>query len=439
MDYSSASISVEALAPTAEIPIIYFSTHGVYDVETDDNQMETDSNTLDLAIEIPNDMTIIKFNFVPINVCNYGGGGTIGPRNIPDHIHSLISKQLNPKIIMARYGFEYFLVGDLIANEEIRISGLKDSLEKYRRHKFIDVPLEDFYNLLCHIARSHGLREETVLDKIMSELNDCKINDTVISDSKLTVQEKESVIRGNNVMNHNTMMMKIIEECVKNAVKDIKAELNQGLEKMNNEMKELKKIYLNPKLTGIPIDFRSQQQPNNIFNSREDVKVLTQNINDIKAYFNHVDDFAKSSNWSISIPKISGKSRYILNKRYSLQPENEPEGLEWNITMFKPKTGAIVDILGLRRKMILKSILENLYRERVKTAVFVDQTCSLFREITPEGARLNVQGRLERKWANIVKKLNEGDTIYRGKRKKQKRKKQKTQKNKNKKHKKEKM
>ena len=243
MDYSSASISVEALAPTAEIPIIYLSTHGVFDVETDDNQMETDSNTLDLAIEIPDDMTIIKFNFVPINVCNYGGGGTIGPRNIPDYIHHLISEQLKPEIIMARYGFEYFLVKDHIATEEIRISGLKDSLEQYRGHKFIDVPLREFYNLLCHIARSRGLREETVLDKIMSELNDCKINDTIASDSELTRIEQDSVIRGNNVMNHNTMMMKIIEECVKNAVKYIKAELEEKLKNINNEMKELEKIF----------------------------------------------------------------------------------------------------------------------------------------------------------------------------------------------------
>jgi hypothetical protein len=114
MDYSeseSASLFTPSSSIT-EIPILYFSTHGVFDVETDYNQIEEEKTNLGLAIPIPKNMTILKYNFVPINVCNYGGSGTIGQKNIPNYIHQLIIMQLVPKTIMARYGFEYFLSGD---------------------------------------------------------------------------------------------------------------------------------------------------------------------------------------------------------------------------------------------------------------------------------------------------------------------------------------
>ena len=133
------------------------------------------------------------------------------------------------------------------------------------------------------------------------------------------------------------------------------------------------------------------------------------------------------------------KPRYILNKIFSLQQENEPDGMDWNITMFNPKTGTIKDIFGLNpenkipetlRKMSLKQILKYLERKGMKTLILIDQTCSVFREFTPDLRRLNVKGNMERKWANTVRKLNEGDTIYGGKRKKHKTKKRKTQKRK---------
>jgi septum formation inhibitor MinC len=55
----------------------------------------------------------------------------------------------------------------------------------------------------------------------------------------------------------------------------------------------------------------------------------------------------------------------------------------------------------------------------MKTVILLDQTCSVFREITPENVRRDVAPIVERKWANTVKQLlDEGRTIYGGKRKK---------------------
>ena len=448
MDYSSSASASSALssfrpsAPTTEIPIIYLTTHGVFDVETDDNQIEEDKLNLGLAIPIPEDMTILKYNFVPINVCNYGGSGTIGQKNIPNHIHQLIIMQLDPKTIMARYGFEYFLSGDpetlaFISNFFIE-KNLENDLEKYRGHKFIDVP-EIYHEVLYDIAILKGLRKETILDLIMNELTDCKVNDTGESDSRLTGIERESIMRGKNVMDGNTMMMKIIHECVKKGVKDIKAEINQYLVKTHKTLEDLRKTHLYPNLIGIPYIFESQKPIFDKFEKKPEVRELMQGIDNVNAYLNHVDDLAKSSYWNISIPSMRIKPRYILNKIFSLQQENEPDGMDWNITMFNPKTGTIKDIFGLNpenkipetlRKMSLKQILKYLERKGMKTLILIDQTCSVFREFTPDLRRLNVKGNMERKWANTVRKLNEGDTIYGGKRKKHKTKKRKTQKRK---------
>ena len=442
MDYSSSSASASgsaASAPTTEIPILYFSTHGVFDVETDVNQIEEEKTSLGLAIPIPRDMTILKYNFVPINVCNYGGSGTIGPNNIPNYIHERIIQQLNPEIIMARYGFEYFLRGDLETNTVISSSGLGDSLEKYRRSKFIDLPLEEYYNVLDEVAILKGLSKETILHETMSELNDCEINDTTTSDIKLSEIERKSVMRGNNVMRGNSMMMKIIDECVKKGVKDIKAELNQYLVKTYKALEDLRKTKLYPRLLETALSHKYQKEITDTFEKEPEVRELIEGINNVMAYLNHVDDLAKSSHWNISIPNKSGKARYILNKTFSLQPENTPDGMDWNITMFNPKTGIVEDIFGLKeenktpgtlRKMTLKYILEHLNSIGMKTVILIDQTCSVFREYTPDSRRLNVAPIVERKWANIVRKLNEGDTIYGGKRKKHKTKKQKTKKRK---------
>jgi hypothetical protein len=475
---SSPAFRPPTAAPTTEIPILYFSTHGVFDVETDVNQIEEEQSSLGLAIPIPRNMTILKYNFVPINVCNYGGIGTIGQKNIPNSIHELISTQLDPATIMARYGFESFLLGDSERTNSIILnSGLEQY--KYKGSKFIDVPLE-FYKLLYDVAQSQGLEEETILDKIMSELNDCKVNDIATSDSELSEIEIESIMRGNNVRSKNAMMMKIIDECVKKGVKDLKAELKEDLVKGNKALENLHKKILHPRLLGTALSHKGQKEIINTFNKEPEVRTLKQGINDVKAYLNHIDDLAKSSHWNISIPNKSGKARYILNKTFTLQPENKRDGIDWNITMFNPKTGTRVedtrvedtplqdtpvedtpvedtpvedtplqdtpvedtrveDIFGLKeenkipgtlRKMTLKYILEHLNDLGMKTVILLDQTCSVFREFTPDLRRVNVEGNVERKWANTVRKLNEGDTIYGGKRKKHKTKKHKTKKRK---------
>jgi hypothetical protein len=367
MDYSSSAFrSLEASAPTTEIPIIYITTHGMYDVPTYDNGVEEDLESLDLNFEIPFDMTIIKFNFVPINVCNYGGTGTIGTNNVADYIHHLISEQLDPRKLN--------------------------------------------------------------LDLIMSELNDCKVNDTVTSDSKLTEKERESVMRGNNVMSGNSMMMRIIDECVKKGGKDVKNEIDSELVNMKKKLFNLRKIYLNPELNGIPLDFESQKPIIARFNQNPEVEFLMKRISNAQAFINHVDDLETLGNWKISIPNKSGRPRYILDKIYSLEKENEPNGMDWNITMYKPKTGTLEDIFGLKeenripatlRKMTLGYILRHLYKNGMKTVILLDQTCSVFREITPENVRRDVAPIVERKWANTVKQLlDEGRTIYGGKRKK---------------------
>jgi len=449
----SSAFRPPTAAATTEIPILYFSTHGVFDVETDVNQIEEEQTSLGLAIPIPRDMTILKYNFVPINVCNYGGTGKNGQKNIPNYIHQLISTQLDPATIMARYGFESFLLGD---SERINSIILNSGLEqyKYKGSKFIDVPLE-FYKLLYDVAQSQGLEQETIFDKIMSEIKDCEVNDTTKSDSELSEIEIESIMRGDNVRSKNTMIMKIIDECVKKGVKDLKAELKEELIKGNTALENLHKKILHPRLLGTALSHKGQKEIINTFNKEPEVKELKQDINNVKAYLNHVDDLAKLSHWNISIPNKSGKVRYILNKTFSLQPENTPDGLDWNITMFNPKTGTRVedkpvedrpvedtrveDIFGLKeenktpgtlRKMTLKYILEHLNDLGMKTVILLDQTCSVFREFTPDLRRLNVEGNVERKWANTVRKLNEGDTIYGGKRKKHKTKKRKTQKRK---------
>jgi len=438
--YSSASAS--ASAPTTEIPILYFSTHGVFDVETDDNHTEEkeEQANLGLAIPIPRDMTILKYNFVPINVCNYGGSGKIGHKNIPNYIHKRIIEQLDPATIMARYGFEYFLSEDERANSIILNSGL----EEYRHHKFIDVPIE-FYGLLYHVAQLQGLEQETILDKIISELNDCKINDTAISGSKLSEIEIESIMRCDNVIEKNAIMMKIIDECVEEGVKYLKPELIQGLAETYEALKKLRETILLPRLNGKALSHKDQKEITDTFEKEPEVKKLKDSINNVTAYLNHVDDLKKPSHWNISIPNKSGKPRYILNKLFSLQPDNTPDGMDWNITMFKPKTGIVKDIFELKkenkdsgtlRRMTLKQILSYLERKGMKTVILIDQTCSVFREFTPDFRRIDVDHRTERRWANTVRKLNEGDTIYGGKHKKHKTKKRKTKKQKTKKRKK---
>ena len=437
--YSSVSSASAASAPTTEIPILYFSTHGVFDVETDDSHTEEEPE-LGLAIPIPRDMTILKYNFVPINVCNYGGSGKIGQKNIPNYIHKLIIEQLDPATIMARYGFKYFLSGDERANSIILNSGLEKY--NYKGSKFIDVPIE-FYGLLYHVAQLQGLEQETILDKIISELNDCKVNDTAISGSKLSEIEIESIMRCDNVKEKNAIMMKIINECVEEGVKYLKLELNQGLAKTYETLKYLRETILYPRLDGKALSHKDQKEITDTFEKEPEVSKLIESINNVTAYLSHVDDLKKLSHWNISIPNKSGKARYILNKTFSLQPDNTPDGMDWNITMFNPKTGIVKDIFGLKeenkdsgthRRMTLKQILGYLERKGMKTVILIDQTCSVFREFTPDFRLRNVDYRTERRWANTVRKLTDGDTIYGGKRKKRKTKKQKRKTKKRKKH-----
>jgi len=451
MDHSSSASSASASASgfrsvegsTDEIPIIYFSTHGVFDVFTDDKKTEIDKTFLGLATEIPKDMTILKFNFVPINICNYGGSGTIELENVANRIHHLISTQLRPEIIMARHGFEYFLHEDPETIAFISSSGLIDSLEKYRDSAFINVPGQ-FYEVLYHVAKSHGLRQETILDEIMNELNDCEVNDTTTSNSELTGIEAESVMRGNNVMSGNNMMIQIINECVKIAVKPIKAEVIQHFNECSKDLKNLREKDLYPRLKGIPEYETRYADITATFNETPQVKGLIQSIQHATAYINHVDDL--ENNWNISIPNKSHKSRYILNKTFSLFGHNTPNGMDWNITMFRPKTGDVVDILGLKpenqmpgglRRITTSEILEYLQSIGVKTVILLDETCSTLREITHNGSRRNVEERLSNRWAIQIKKLNaNGFAIYGGKRKKNKNRKitkTKNQKTKNKK------
>ena len=442
-------------AATNEIPILYLATHGVFDVRTDDKQVEVDPIYLSLPIEIPRDMTILKFNFVPINVCNYGGSGdNVFTTNVADYVHHVISDQLNPEIIMARKGFEYFLLGDSKTTRVIVNSGLRDSLEEYRGRKFIDVPLDQFHKVLYDVAISQGLSEAIVLDTIMNELHDSEVNDSATRDNELTGREKESVMRGNNIKRRNAMMMQIIDESVKKAVKHIKGEVTQSLTADERKLERLRENYLHPRLRTIPEYETRYADSVAIFNETDLVSGLMQGINNAKAYINKVDDLAKSSNWNISIPNKSGKPRYILNKTFVLQPQDKTNGLDWNITMFKPKTGIVEDIFtGLNpenkkpdtdRKMTLSEILAYLHSVGVKTVILLDETCSGFRAIMPDESISNVDARTAMRWANRIKYLNERDyAMYGGKRKKNKKhrntkiskntktKKQKTQKTKN--------
>ena len=488
---STSSVFSQVLSsePTAEIPILYFTTHGVFDVSTGDDKLEEDAQNLGLAIEIPMDMTILKFNFVPINVCNYGGSGKLGPKNVADYVHQNIRMQLQPKIIMARYSFEYFLNENskttnmisipaisqpaisrpaisrpaisrsemhrpAISRSEMHRSemhrseihrsemhrsemhrsemhqlSLRDDVKSYKT--FIEVPPK-YHEPLYNFAKSQGLIEETILDKIMSELNDCKIDDNNTMDIiELLEIERESIMRGKNVMRHDTMMMKIIDECVKDAVKHIITEVTQYRIELEKQLKVLHITYLHPELTKSALAHKDQKNVIDTFNKRPDVIVLMQNIGDTTEYINRVNDLEKLSHWKISIPNKSYKPRYILNKTFVLYKDNKTNGLDWTITMFKPKTDTIEDVFtGLNpdnnkpetiRRMTLKEILSHLNRINVKTVILIDETCSVFHEITPSNSRVDPDNRSARRWANTVKRLNDDDDIiYGGKPKKHK-------------------
>ena len=432
-------------ARTTEIPIIYLTTHGSFNVKTDGNGIEINPDDyLGLPTTFPEDMTILKFNFVPINVCNYGGTGVIGTKNIADKLHHLISIQLDPRNLMARYGFEYFLSRDEIANEIIGGSFFRKSLEKYRGEDFIDVDPK-FYGLLYDVAHAHGLEEGTVLDSIMSELNDCLVNDNATSESKLTKSEKESIMRGQMVMNHKNMIMKIIDECVKKPAKDLKAELELELEKGEIKLEELRETSLFPELTKTrTAQIHTSQKPFvNTFKKDKEVSDLMGKIDSVKAYINHVDD---GEAWSISIPNKSGITRRILNKEYSLGSTNVTNGFDWTISKFNPKPPTTLEDLfntreikpgneetGTFRTLTTLELLMYLNRIGVKTVILVDQTCSVFSEILPDGRMRYPNPMSERRWAyEINKRLSENPyTIYGGKRKKHKTKKLKTQKTKN--------
>jgi len=457
MDHSSSASSSgfrpQIAARTTEIPIIYLTTHGSYNVKTHGDGIEINPDDyLGLPTMFPEDMTILKFNFVPINVCNYGGTGVIGTKNIADKLHRLISIQLDPRNLMARYGFEYFLSRDEIANGIIGGSFFRNSLEKYRGEDFIDVDPK-FYGLLYDVARAHGHEEGTILDSIMSELNDCLVNDNATSESKLTESEKESIMRGNNVLNHKNMIMKIIDECVKEPAKDLKKELELDLEEGGErKMKELRETYLHPQLelNEVANDHISQKPFVDEFDKREEVSNLMGKMELVKAYIRHVDD---GEPWSISIPNKSGITRRILNKEYSLGPTNITNGFDWTITMFNPnkrdtagRLGTVKDLFntdeikpgnkttGTFRTLTTLELLMYLNKIGVKTVILVDQTCSVFGEISPDGRMRYPEPMSERRWTyEINKRCSENPyTIYGGKRKKHK----KTKNTKNKKHKK---
>ena len=392
---STATPPPESPAVTA---IIYATTHGQYVVPTRED-VEIDSQGLSNLIEIPPDMTFSKYNLIPVGICNY-----TGDTQILDEIHNYIYHNLNPHLLMARYGFKYLKSGDPNINTILEnYPKVRTVLEKYQTFKLVPT---SYYELLVNIAEQNlGRNIETILDETINGEDNTIIMD-IIDD-----------------------MVKPLSENVKNSIERILREHEREYQQLRNKDPDLgpyddavrKRIILES-------DERFKKAVKT-FNSKPYIVELLSHIEDATNYINHFDDL-QDSNWNVSVP--NGGPRYIFNKSYSLGATEDTAGLDWNITYYNPKTDEMTELFtslkeenktpGKRRTLTLHDIMTHLNEIGIKNVLFIDQTCSVFEDLSSENNTIYVANQLQsRRWTNTIKKLvarQDVNVIYGGKKKK---------------------
>jgi hypothetical protein len=387
--------STESPPLAAVTAIVYATTHGQYVVPTT-KDIEIDSVGLSNVIEIPYDMKFSKYNLIPVGICNYTAG-----ISIPDKIHEYIFHNLNPHLLMARYGFKYLQSGDPSINTILEQNhGLRTMLENC--HTFRSVPTK-YYDLLIDITEKNlGRNLETILDE---------------------------TINGED----NTIIIDIIDEIVKPLSEQIKENIEEILSEYEKEYQKLRNTdpVLGPyddavrKRTILESDEMFKKAVKT-FNNKPNIDNLLGNIEDATNYINHANDL-KDSNWNVSVPNKG--NRYIFNKSYSLDATEDTAGLDWNITYYNPKTGEITDLFtslkeenktpGKKRTLTLHDIITHLNEIGIKNVLFIDQTCSVFKDLSSENNTIYMANRVQsRKWTNTIKKLvarQDVNVIYGGK------------------------
>jgi len=403
------SSSIQQAQRPPETAIVYLATHGNYNVPTYKNEfgqdIEIDPVGLVPRFKIPDNMTVLKYNLVPIGICNYVGLG-----NTPEEIHHNIMQHLQPDSLMARYGFNYFLGKDPELEQFLRNSGVFEELEKCRT--FSDVPVY-LYSILKHIATVNGHNENTILDEGIQGLNDNK-----------------NVIRGNNII------MEIINESIQPILDKIKKDIVKDIIDYKIKLEELRRT--DPELSrldNLVSTSRIQKHDPKIkkaitrFYNRKDVQDIKTSIDNSNDYIRHVDDLSKTKNWNISIP--NGRDRLLFEKIYTVETTENPNGIDWNITLFDPKIGTteslftglkpINRILNTDRSMNLSEVIEYLGRIGVKNVILIDETCSVFRSLDENSETEIPTPHDVRRWTNIFKKLNQTGTVFYGGKKNKKR------------------
>ena len=387
--------------PPSPTAIVYATTHGQYIVPTI-KDIEIDSVGLSNVIEIPPDMKFSKYNLIPVGICNY-----TGDMQIPDKIHEYIFHNLNPHLLMARYCFKYLQSGDPSINTIIKDNpGLETMLEKC--DTFRSVPTE-YYDILIYIAeKNFGRNLETILDE---------------------------TINGED----NTIIMDIIDEIVKPLSEQIKEKLEDILKEHKKEYYQLRNEdpELGPyddavrKRLVLESDERFKTSVKT-FNSKPYIKELLGRIEDANNYISHGNDL--KDNWNISVPNSNKGKRYIFNKSYSLGKTEDTAGFDWNIIYYNPKNpnGEITELFtslkegnetpGKKRTLTLHDIITYLDNIGIKNVLFIDQTCSVFKDWAGEDNKIYMANQIQsRKWTNTIKKLvarKDLNVIYGGKKRK---------------------
>jgi hypothetical protein len=414
----SAVSSIQQMRRPPETAIVYFTTHGNYRIPIYKNELgedkEIDTVGLVPRIEIPDSMTVLKYNLVPIGICNY-----VGSENTPQEIHRNIMQYLLPDSLMARYGFNYFLSENPELDKYLRDNGVFEELEKYRT--FSEVPIH-LYSILEHIATVNGHNKNTILEESIQSLND-----------------NEDVIHGNNII------MEIINESVQPIVDKIKQE--RVVEISENEIKLERLRRTDSELSALDSLVRSSRmqrhdprfkKAENDFHKRDDIENIQLDIDDAKDYLRHVDDLSKTKNWNISIP--NGRERLLFDKFYSVDKTENPNGVDWDITLFDPKMGTIQSLFtGLKpenktpnteRSMNLSEVITYLGRIGVKNVILIDESCNALVCLDENGETYMATPHEGRRWTNIFKNLNRTGAVFYGGKKKKKRNTIKTKRNK---------
>ena len=405
----SAASSIQQTRRPPETAIVYFATHGNYHIPTYKNELgeDTEIDTVGLVprIEIPDSMTVLKYNLVPIGICNY-----VESEDTNQEIHRNIMQYLEPDSLMTRYGFNYFLSKNSELDKFLRDNGVFEELEKCRT--FSEVPIH-LYGILEHIATVNGHNKNTILEESIQSLND-----------------NEDVIHGNNII------MEIISESVQPILDKIKQE--RVVEISENEIKLERLRRTDPELSALDNLVRTSRmqrhdprfkKAENDFNKREDVENIKLDIDDSKDYIRHVDDLSKTKNWNISIP--NGRERLLFDKFYSVGKTENPTGVDWDITLFDPKMGTIESLFtGLKpentipnteRSMNLSEVITYLGRIGVKNVILVDESCNQLHSLDENGDTYLATPHERRRWTNIFKNLNRTGAVFYGGRKKKKR------------------